>query len=109
MSKQCNIFNNVVYTLSKSSYFYGLTLTFQNFASSQKCRKFCHQVQLTNLEGRDFSKYVTLLQPQQYIFAIYSHSLQDGVQFIGNTQSLQFLSRPHFLPIIAHFLMMMII
>ena len=49
-----------------------LSLFSWKIASSQKCRKFCHQVQLTNLEGRDFCKYITLLHLLQYILDIWA-------------------------------------
>ena len=52
-----------------------LSLFSWKIASSQKCRKFCHQVQLTNLEGREGTFANTL----HYcifcnIFWIYGHS-----------------------------------
>ena len=54
------------------SFFTGLLLNSQKIASSQKCRKSCHQVQLTNLEGGDFRKYITLLHLLQYICDIWA-------------------------------------
>ena len=56
-------------------FFTGFSLNSQKIASSQKCRKFCHQVQLTNLEGREGTFANTL----HYcifcnIFWIYGHS-----------------------------------
>ena len=54
-----SLFNNTIFLPNFfSSFFYRLLLNSQKIASSQKCRKFCHQVQLTNLEGKDFRKYI---------------------------------------------------
>ena len=62
-------------------FFYRLLLNSQKIASSQKCRKFCHQVQLTNLEGRDFRKYIIAS------FAIY-------LRYMGILRPISATSRP---------------
>ena len=76
-----SLFNTIFLPNSFPRFFYRLLLTSQKIASSQKCRKFCHQVQLTNLEGRDFRKYIIAS------FAIY-------LRYTGILRPISATSRP---------------